>query len=383
MPTQLSGHTVYILGAGASAHTNAPLLGNFLVAARVVREEGRALTYRAAFDNVFTWIDDLRASSYYVEFDLDNLEHVFSLAELARQIGVNGADEIARDLGYVIMETLDQLTLNWQPSGQIEPDDLYVAFLTRLQEVNDAREDRTRKALSAEGKSFHHDVIVTFNYDVMLDYAMMYRRVGPDYKLAGKPAPQGGIPLLKLHGSMNWANCRACGPQAPLQVVPPTPVPAGQHVVAIDNQARPISFRMVTDVLAKTPCAQCGAAGVLEPFVVPPTWSKRIESQPVAPVWSAAINAIKECAQLVVIGYSLPPTDTFFQYLLTLGVKDNPRLHRVIVIDSDQRPEFGERYRRVFSRSLHDRHRLLIDRRSFESFIGQRMHQISEDPYVS
>ncbi len=74
---QITGKTIYVLGAGASQHTGAPLLRDFLVTARILREEKSELRYRGSFDRVFEWIDTLRGSSYYVEFDLDNLEHVF------------------------------------------------------------------------------------------------------------------------------------------------------------------------------------------------------------------------------------------------------------------------------------------------------------------
>ena len=85
------GKTVYVLGAGASAHAGAPLLRNFLIKSRPLRDGRDELVYRESLDRVFDWIDGLRGSSYYIEFDLDNLEHIFSLLELESQIGVNGA----------------------------------------------------------------------------------------------------------------------------------------------------------------------------------------------------------------------------------------------------------------------------------------------------
>src|SRR5262249_47151515 len=75
-------------------------------------------------------------------------------------------------------------------------------------------------------------------------------------------------------------------------------------------------------------------------------------------VWGKAVSVIREAAQIVVVGYSMPPTDTFFQYLLTLGLSENPHLHRVVIVNPDCSESTTNRYRRVFARSLADRGRL-------------------------
>ncbi len=103
----ITGKTLYILGAGASQHTGAPLLRDFLFTARLLAEGRSTLLHREAFDLVFSWIDTQRGSSYYVELDLNNLEHIFSLAEMERQIDPQGGNDVVRELRYVVAETLD------------------------------------------------------------------------------------------------------------------------------------------------------------------------------------------------------------------------------------------------------------------------------------
>ena len=46
--------------------------------------------------------------------------------------------------------------------------------------------------------------IITFNYDIALDFALRTRGVSPDYCLSVKHAEPVHIKLLKLHGSVNW-----------------------------------------------------------------------------------------------------------------------------------------------------------------------------------
>ena len=117
---------------------------------------------------------------------------------------------------------------------------------------------------------------------------------------------------------------------------------------------------MVTNVLKRQACTneECGTTGNLEPVIIAPTWSKAVARTPLVGVWSQAVKEIQEAAQIIVIGYSLPKTDTFFQYLLTLGLKSNPKLFRLVVVNKDDSAELKNRYKEVFARSLHDRGRL-------------------------
>jgi hypothetical protein len=112
------------------------------------------------------------------------------------------------------------------------------------------------------------------------------------------------------------------------------------------------------------------------PMVIPPTWSKRVDQMAIRRVWEAAVNAIQRAQQIIVIGYSLPTTDTFFQYLLTSGLKENPNLFRVCVVNSDNSEEFQNRYRQIFARSLFQRGRLVFIEKSFAAFIRDSMESV-------
>jgi hypothetical protein len=144
-------------------------------------------------------------------------------------------------------------------------------------------------------------------------------------------------------------------------------------------------FKFVTQVLSKQKCNQCNEHS-LEPLIIPPTWSKSVNTAPaLKSVWKQAIEELRTAFQLIVIGYSMPTTDTFFQYLLTLGLEQNPHLSRVVVVNLgpgsstgapqddpklEQSP-VGERYRKVFSRSLSDRDQLKFVAKKFEDFASR------------
>jgi len=360
---QITGKTIYVLGAGSSFHTGAPLLRDFLVKSRLLREEKKDLKYKDSFDRVFKWIDSLRGASYYVEFDLDNLEHIFSLADMLKQLGSEEGGKYFSDLRYVVMETLDRCQIRWK-KGNFIPDPLYHNFIIGFQKLNEER----RQVLTQSGGEYENDVIITFNYDVMLDYSIRFRTsLTPDYCFETKTHPD-SLKVLKLHGSTNWAYCPSCNNK--LQVVTPSPVADGYHVSPFLEDEQWFDFKMVTDVLSKTSCRECNKHDTLEPLIIPPTWSKAMKDSPFAKVWASAVEEIQKAFQIVVIAYSMPTTDTFFQYLLTLGLASNPKLHRVVVIDKDGSEDFKERYKRVFSRSLVDRGRLkFLTGVTFKDFI--------------
>ncbi|MFH1739091.1 MAG: hypothetical protein ABIH23_08790 [bacterium] len=366
--------TVYVLGAGASFHVGAPLLKDFLVTARLFLEGGQKPTHSDAFEHVFAWIDKLRASSYYVDFDLDNLEHVFSLAEMSKQLGIQNGAEIFRDLRLVTMETLDQCWLLWT-RGHLETDLIYAKFVDTLKEANQER----AALLNKHHDGLTKDVIITFNYDAMLDYVMWTRKCHAEYCLNNNP-DSGKYKVLKLHGSVNWGECSECrsGNTTDVQEIIPHPA---EYNTRCFTEGQHIPFNIYTMRMRSTKCDKCEEMGTLQPVIIPPTWSKSVGDSPLANVWKHAVKEISEAYQIIVIGYSLPPTDTFFQYLLTLGLVSNKNLYRVIVVNKDNSEEFKQRYRNVFSRSLYERGRLIFSTwrkgadsggNTFETFVNER-----------
>ncbi len=79
-------------------------------------------------------------------------------------------------------------------------------------------------------------------------------------------------------------------------------------------------------------CSKCQRAG-LRLLLVPPSWDKSEYSQIMRPVWKKAVEALKTATRICVIGYSMPETDAFFKFLLALGLAENDRLYKLIVVD--------------------------------------------------
>lgn len=75
---------VFILGAGASADSGAPLMKDFLYEASGVSADPE---YRDAFDLVFKARAELQVAQSKARFDIHNLEAVFAAFEMAELMG--------------------------------------------------------------------------------------------------------------------------------------------------------------------------------------------------------------------------------------------------------------------------------------------------------
>src|SRR4030067_1539325 len=136
MSIAVTGKTVYILGAGASHHTGAPLLNDFLVTARWLYETRDKLEYKDSFKEVFKWVNSLRSSAYYINFDLDNIEHLFSIAEMMKQLRIAHGSDIFSHLKNVIMVTLDVCqVIKWHETKYV-PDPIYSNFIRIIKNNN-------------------------------------------------------------------------------------------------------------------------------------------------------------------------------------------------------------------------------------------------------
>jgi hypothetical protein len=243
---------------------------------------------------------------------------------------------------------------------------VYSAFIDQIRKHNDQR----RFASHASDFPFLSDAIITFNYDVMIDYAAYNLGIPVHYVEAADHDPS-SIPLLKIHGSTNWARCTQPDCKNQFQPLRPAPPP-----YALFGDEAAVRFDMVGRVMSEAACQTCKAHKTLEPIIIPPTWAKDIRDTPLPAIWNKAVSVIREAQQIIVIGYSMPVTDTFFQYLLTLGLSENPHLNRVVIVNPAAAwPDTRDRYRSVFSRSLADRNRLNFLTFTFSSFL-QHMVQL-------
>jgi SIR2-like domain len=172
---------------------------------------------------------------------------------------------------------------------------------------------------------YYHDRIPTLAYK-----AAYVNYTGPDFKtstgtilsmLKDKPsADHCDIEILKLHGSLNF------------------PKPKVRFDEASYNFANALD----------------------DPQILPPI-SNKMSGNTSDDIWRIALQRLREAKNVVIVGYSLPRTDIYMQYFLKAAFGPNMDLNKVFVFDpalysgSDENKDMRKRYQECFASQLHKR----------------------------
>ncbi len=258
-------------------------------------------------EDVFNAISDLQGVHSKSYLDLNNIEIVFGAIEMAlllRKLGTRDYKDVKKlrdSLITLIFKTLEHSIKFPVEQGHIVPPAPYKQFMEVL-----------ASALKNQPSQDPHEfAFITFNYDLCLDQALHFSGVRYDYFL-NTPEKPSVVPLLKLHGSINW----------------------GQYL---------------------------GGGITLQgpPIIVPPTWNKDSYHGQLSNVWAAAAHQLSTAQNIIVIGYSLPETDSFFRYLYALGSESATQIRNFVVIDPDPTDKVFPRFRTLIGRGIESRFRPL------------------------
>ena len=329
--------TVFILGAGASREGGAPVMADFLDTAEELLRLGKVNAVREQFELVLRARDALQVVHVKAILNITNLESVFGAFEMARilrrcgDLDPKDIERLPGAMRKLIAATLEQ-SLNFRAAkGQVLPPHPYDQFTTLLTDALNSRAGNV--------------AVITFNYDLGLDYAFHFAGLPVDYGLEDSDTPKSNaIPYLKLHGSGNWVLCQQC--KIP-QVLPLGDffgrLRYGWNLHFLDDSKPEHTVRLnIEEALAKL--QHCDQACAAEALIVPPTWNKSQYHEVIENVWRRAAKEMSEAENIVVIGYSLPKTDLFFHYLYSLGCVGGRLLRRFLVYDpkSDVERNFRE-----------------------------------------
>ena len=182
--------------------------------------------------------------------------------------------------------------------------------------------------------------VITFNYDLACDFAFFKSGIHVDYAL-GENVHARAVPLLKLHGSLNWAFCPELD-----KVVPWTMKAHFSQFTwrYIPDDAKTVFLKMIPHLGA---FKYEDKEVIPEPVLVPPTWNKTEHHRNLADVWSRAAKELSEAENIFVIGYSLPETDAFFKYLFALGTVGTNLLKRMWVFNPDASGVVEKRFKSI------------------------------------
>ena len=292
---------VYFFGAGASAAEGAPATRDFL--AQAWRLLG------PAFDDRVTEVWQFLAYVFGVpvtgpdSFDLvPAVDEVISLVDwslhanrgLGQRYDPPRLYQVRRHLEHLLCTTLDTA---------LEQHDRR----TRGPHARFARQ------LAAQGRPGDY-ALVSLNYDTLLDDALMDAGLAPDYALGDQ---RQGVILAKLHGSLNWVVCHACG------------------LVAVGARA----------------CRRCGNRR-LHGLIISPTLIKSYEGAHLQPVWDRALACVQQADRLTFVGYSLPEADVAVYHLIRRGLLAGRRPCPPVTVINHTNPAWSESERALHHRAV-------------------------------
>ncbi len=269
---------------------------------------------------VFEARRQLELCQAYVKYDLLNVETVFSAIETGGLLSMLGqmhpeeVPKLADDIRSVIVATLTK-SLKFPVSNQ-RPNlpGSYGAFVSKTLMQQDGQ---PRKGVA----------LLTFNYDIGIDFALYTRHLPTNYGLDGGLNAD-CVNLLKLHGSVNWFSCSKCNAIIPYEIARRV-----ENVPWYQHDGRSVFMIFPSD---EVNLSHCGEPVRAAPVIVPPTWGKFEYQKAIANVWRAAASALSTARTIVVIGYSLPQSDQFFQHLLGLGLTSKGSLRNFMLLDPSE-----------------------------------------------
>lgn len=313
---------VFILGAGCSKPAGAPLINEFLDTAYRLHTTGEVRPQSEHFERVFKAIGSLQLVHSKAQLDLNNIESIFNAFEIANTIRkLPGFDpleipQVIQSLKEVIVSTIQKTLVFPVVQSRLSIPTPYDGFAKLLSYLT--LEATPRQTVS----------IITFNYDIAVDVALHLSGIRYDYCVENIDCSS--IPLLKLHGSLNWASRTTDNAIIPLALSDyfkyyriTFPHDRRTVIIPIGNQLKEYFSQHSQHQVSN------------EPFMVPPTWSKANHYSSINSVWARAAWDLGEAQYIFIIGYSLPETDVFFRLLYALGTVSDAPLKGIQIFNPD------------------------------------------------
>ena len=341
---ETTGTTVFLLGAGCSADAGCPVMLKFMEKARQLARAPDC-PFREDYERAFNFRNECMRISYILERWWENIEEIYTQAHLRQIIKTEDAESLVGSLRRVIWDVYRRkFVFNpGMPQG-------YWIFAGVLNSFLDLWLNESRP----------RPVVITTNYDVRLECAMIGCFIGRDSKerrplkvvYPGLPGDRAGyfltpesglmhrvpgrdygeemraIEIIKLHGSVNWFNDSK-----------------GELWFPVGTEARGNETHLTcqTDEFAHSMTS--------EPLIVPPLLGKAEAPPMIVDQWKAAIHAISHARELVIAGYSFPDSDAFMTRLISEGFKEKCTIERIYIVNPDANERWWNRVELLFSRT--------------------------------
>lgn len=305
-----NNHNVYILGAGFSAERGLPTIKDFMLVMRDAHPWLESKGRKKEADAIAKVLDfrlDAASAAYRIKLDLENIEELFSLASaksrtLTEQIQL----AIAATLDYKL-QSLEEPIISFGAHKDLSgipnhwtsdtPNEVGWSTFTCP-----AYEFFLKVMLGDwdNQSNLSDNSFITFNYDLLIENALNGLSIPFTYGIGSKSNDSGkDVEVLKLHGSVNWAREK-------------------------NSTTSYVIHDSYEDLLKKNHIPQ----------LVPPTWRK-IFTGPLRQVWDRSLKSLEQATRIIVIGFSIPPTDNHFKYLIAAGLQNNISLREIVFVNPE------------------------------------------------
>ncbi len=307
---------VFILGAGFSAAAGVPLTGSLLE--RTMRKF--ASEYSGLYERVDSYV---KTNMSFFDGELDyssvnfsNMCTFLEFQELREYAGGERWSDLGSREKLALRFYLSKCLMEHTPVGGDIPE-LYINFAKQLH---------------------YRDIVLTFNWDVLLELALQQSRKQYTYNWVDDK-----IQISKLHGSINWS----------LGI--PTDL-GGKPVNTLGWESIGYAQKSISPEIYCTPnlCnydnwGRYEPLREVKPFLVLPGYGKAFDVRSNAFLWYKPESVFWTTCDIYIIGLSLAPDDFFIRgyFIDNLPFILNER--KIYIINSD--PESMKNYNFILSRT--------------------------------
>ena len=320
----------FLLGAGASAPSNIPTVGNLLPelwdrAKKIGRED---------LDNLARWCQDR---------DIDNIEDLLTAAYISDFVATNhgitslldyflfsGGRERTRRERYFSQSQSARTAEVDVSSISFLQDTLQTLFGLLTSTMISASPNPTHEAIVDFVEEHENSFIITTNYDGCMDEAILENNM----RLKGtiddsniRENHSDAVQLTKMHGSINWAYCDSCQDAQEFDLL------ELKEIYEKDKLSYPVMGI----------CKNCG--GLRRPLLVPPLSFKFLMFPNLINMWNSARKSIEKADYLIIVGYSFSEADTYITKIISRSMsrKGNQKM-LLINTDPNLAPTLRDRF---------------------------------------
>ncbi len=340
--TALDPTTVYLLGAGFSKPAGMPLATELIELLLAQRDGGEMAEWLASVKQRIDWLNHPNRSPAGL-----NIEQVFHLAHF--DIEAHRLKQHLVSVGRVIGP--------WQDAESIEA---WLQYLERslLDVISERDAGAKLEPITRWAKAVRDtDALVTFNYDTLVERALS--QCGREWNHGTGRDGDRGIPVLKLHGSIDWIVADRSESFSKLDLLSAKehenqPVGKTGHV---EDDCRLWRCRdpdqRKTWLQGRDSQAVPNGACVITPGIAGLGAYKELHRVPeLGKVWVGAMRAVYKADRLVVVGFSMSDFDGMAQMQFAGAMRAKHAEKRplsVLVIDPAAKDcALQGRFKRVF-----------------------------------